>query len=303
MSVFLCNTGGVCTGAGIGEHWWVWRALSSPPALQPPAGKRHQASDIHQSRALSPHSAWTRQIQRVFIKANWFFPLESHPFRGKMCLGKAEEPKFLTKIHSQPSCGTSSSKRRERQSRKGTGSHMGQSDLGFGTNRLWRVCTAFPFVAVAIKISPGPWLALHVTLTASVQIVGLSQSLPSTQTYAFYTTLQIYPQQKGVHDLENRFSTQSSPLFSWDSSSLRYKPWRPGALRWGAGTCVGRRLPEAREEGRSPLIPQDFSAGVCSQEQQNNSEGETKIGEKGTSKSGLLLKMVQLNQGVGESCC
>lgn len=65
----------------------------------------------------------------------------------------------------------------------------------------------------------------------------------------------------------------------------------------------GRKLPEPREEGKGPLIPQDFSAGVCSQEQQNNSERESKIEEKGTSTSGLLLKMVQLNRGVGESCC
>lgn len=43
---------------------------------------------------------------------------------------------------------------------------------------------------------------------------------------------------------------------------------------------MGRGLPEPGEEGRTPLIPQDFTAGVCSQKQQNNSEGETKIGEK-----------------------
>lgn len=85
--------------------------------------------------------------------------------------------------------------------------------------------------------------------------------------------------------------------------SLRYKLQRLLALRSGAGTGVGRRLPEPREEGRSSSIPQDFSAGVRSQKQQNNSEGETKIGEKGTSVSGLLLEMVQLKRGVGESCC
>lgn len=143
-----------------------------PHMEQPPTGKRHQASDIHKSRALSPRSVWTRQLQRVLIKASWFFPLGNHPFKEKMCLGKAEEPKFLSKIHSQPSCGTSSSKRRERQPRKGTGATQGAVYPGFGTNRLWRICTAFSFVAFVIKISPDPRLALHFTFTTSVQIVG-----------------------------------------------------------------------------------------------------------------------------------
>lgn len=57
---------------------------------------------------------------RVFVKANWFSLLGKHPFREKMYLEKVEITKFLSKILSQPSCGKSSSKRRERQPRKGT---------------------------------------------------------------------------------------------------------------------------------------------------------------------------------------
>lgn len=185
---FFARTGGVCTGARVGVHWWVWGALGSPcsstPHVEQPAtGKRHWASDIHRSRAPSPPSAWTRQYREFSSKPVGFPHWETILVRGKVCLGKAEVPKFLSKTLSQPSCGTSRSKRRERQPRKGTGAHKGQFDPGFGTNRLWRVCAVFSFVAVAVQISPDPLLALHFTFTASMQIVGVSQSVPFPQTY------------------------------------------------------------------------------------------------------------------------
>lgn len=69
-------------------------------------------------------------------------------------------------------------------------------------------------------------------------------------------------------------------------------------LPWVYG---GSSLSQERKAG-AHRHPQDLSIGVCSWKQQNDSEEEMKIG-KGTSVSGLLLKMVPLNRGAGESCC
>lgn len=165
MSMFLCLavlevhtleqcTVGYSDGYGEPHHLTVWHCREHSPT-----GKRYW--DIHNNRAPSPASASARKIQRGLNKNSCFFPLENiskikiisiltETNASWMSLEKLRSPR-LSRTHPLSSCSMSSTKEREQKPSKGTGGHKGQFDPGFDTNRLCRVCTAFPLLALWLR--------------------------------------------------------------------------------------------------------------------------------------------------------
>lgn len=76
-----------------------------------------------------------------------------------MCLGKAEVTK-VSKIN--PNLPVAQSAPKGERGNLGREQEQKRNSLiGFGTKELWRVCTAFSFVAVVIQIPPDPcWLCI-----------------------------------------------------------------------------------------------------------------------------------------------
>lgn len=142
-------------------HCWVWGPCPHLPALQPTWSSQLER-DIklrHPQEQGTPSSLCLNQADTEGFLQSQFSHWKTILSEKKMCLGKAEVTK-VSKIN--PNLPVAQSAPKGERGNLGREQEQKRNSLiGFGTKELWRVCTAFSFVAVVIQIPPDPcWLCI-----------------------------------------------------------------------------------------------------------------------------------------------